>query len=59
MSLAPQTEQANGTVALTPAEIKARKRRNLWIALSLTAFVLLVFFITIAKLQASVLDRPI
>ncbi len=42
----------NEPLALTPEATRARKRRNLWIALSIAAFVLLVFFITIAKMQA-------
>jgi hypothetical protein len=46
-------------VILTPEELKARKRRNLWIALSIGAFVLLVFMITVTKLQAGILDRPL
>ncbi len=58
MSAQP-TELSDETVTLTPEQTKARSRRNVWIALSITAFVLLVFFITIAKLQAGVLDRPI
>jgi hypothetical protein len=37
---------------LTPEQLRARKRRNLWLAVSIAAFMLLVFFITIAKLQA-------
>jgi hypothetical protein len=49
----------SGPVIMTPEELKARKRRNLWIALAIGAFVLLVFFITLAKLQAGVLDRPL
>lgn len=48
-----------GPVILTPEELAARKRRNLWIALSIGAFVLLVFLVTIAKLKAGVLDRPL
>lgn len=44
---------------MTPEELKARKRRNLVIALSIGAFMLLVFFITIAKLQGGVLERPL
>jgi hypothetical protein len=48
----------NGPVTLTPEEISARKRRNLWIALSIGAFIVLVFLITIAKLQAPVLEPP-
>jgi hypothetical protein len=42
----------NETVILTPEQIRARKRRNMWIALAVGAFVVLVFFITIAKLRA-------
>lgn len=41
-------------VVLTPEELRARKRRNLWLAASIAAFVLLVFLITVAKLQAGV-----
>jgi hypothetical protein len=33
---------------------KARKKRNIVIALSLVAFVILVFLITIAKMKAGV-----
>jgi hypothetical protein len=46
-------------VILTPEELKARKRRNLWIALAVGAFMLLVFAITLSQMQASVLDRPL
>ncbi|MBL8530550.1 MAG: hypothetical protein JNK94_02340 [Hyphomonadaceae bacterium] len=44
---------------MTPEELKARKRRNVWIAVAVGAFVLLVFAITLAKLQAGVLERPL
>jgi hypothetical protein len=47
------------SVIMTPEELKARKRRNLWIALALAAFMALVFFITLAKLGAGVLNRPL
>lgn len=47
------------TVELTPEQLKARNRRSMWIALSIIAFVVLVFLITLTKLQANVLDRPI
>ncbi|MEZ5995080.1 MAG: hypothetical protein R3C25_04945 [Hyphomonadaceae bacterium] len=46
-------------VIMTPDELKARKRRSFWIALAIGAFVLLVFLITLTKLQAGVLDRPL
>ncbi|MES1197232.1 MAG: hypothetical protein ABUL55_01280 [Pseudomonadota bacterium] len=42
----------NETVKLTPEQEKARKRRNLLLGLAIAAFVVLVFFITIAKLRA-------
>lgn len=42
----------NETVILTPEELKARKRRNLWLALSIGAFIVLVFAITVSKMQA-------
>jgi hypothetical protein len=44
---------------MTTDELKARKRRNLVIALSIAAFCVLVFLITIAKLQGGVLERPL
>jgi hypothetical protein len=43
---------------LTPDELRARRRRNLWIALSIGAFVVLVFAITFAQLQGNMLERP-
>ena len=41
------------SIKLTPEQERARKRRNLWLALSITAFVLLVFAITLAKIAAN------
>jgi hypothetical protein len=41
----------NETVQLTPEQVKARKRRNLMIALGIVAFVVLVFLITLSKIQ--------
>ena len=43
------------TVTLTPEEKKARSRRNLWIALAIGAFVVLVFFITMVKVQDGII----
>lgn len=37
------------TVSLTPDEQKARTRRNLWIALAIGAFVVLVFLISMVR----------
>ncbi len=39
------------SVILTPDELAARKRRNLWIALAISAFVVLVFFISMVKVE--------
>ena len=41
-------------VELTPAQMQARKRRNIMLAFSIAAFMLLVFFITMAQLKNSV-----
>jgi hypothetical protein len=38
-------------VTLTPEQVKARNRRNIVLALSIVAFVILVFFITLAKIK--------
>lgn len=55
----PQTDLAPEAVELTPEQIKARGRRNIWIALSVGGFMLLVFLITLAKLGANVIERPL
>jgi hypothetical protein len=41
------------------AELKARRGRNIALALGLVLFVILVFVVTLVKLGANVLDRPI
>lgn len=41
----------------TDAETKARRGRNIALALGLVLFVVLVFLVTIVKLGANVLDR--
>ncbi|MDZ4693024.1 hypothetical protein [Terricaulis sp.] len=38
---------------MTPDELAARKRRNVWIAASILAFVALVFAITLTRLQGA------
>jgi hypothetical protein len=40
----------SGPLIQTPDEARARKRRNLWLALSIAGFMLLVFAITMARL---------
>ena len=41
---------------LTPDELRARKRRNLFIALGLLAFIVLVFLTTVLRLQQNQAD---
>lgn len=43
----------------TPDALKARRMRNIVLALALLAFVALVFMVTLVKLGANVLDRPL
>ena len=46
-------------VVLTPKQAEARSQRNIAIALSLVAFVVLIFVVTIVRLGGNVLDRPL
>ena len=41
---------------LSPDELRARKRRNLFIALGLLAFIVLVFLTTVLRLQQNQAD---
>jgi len=43
----------NDEIILTPEQVRARKRRNLVIALALVAFVVLVFFVSVARMHAN------
>ena len=43
----------NDEIILTPEQVRARNRRNLVIALALVAFVVLVFFVSIARMHAN------
>jgi hypothetical protein len=42
-----------------PEAAKARRGRNIAIALGLVAFVILVYVVTMARMGANVLDRPL
>jgi hypothetical protein len=48
-----------GPLRLTPEELRRRRKRSLAIALTLAAFVLLIFVVTMAKLGPQVLNRPL
>lgn len=43
---------------LTEEELKARKRRNLWLALALAAFVIAVLVITMVRLSGGTAPTP-
>lgn len=51
-TMQPSTEQPQ------PDAIAARNRRSLAIALALIAFVVIVFTVTLVRLQGAVLNRP-
>jgi hypothetical protein len=57
--MASELDAERQFVRLTPEQEKARRRRNLILALALAGFMLLVFIITLARLKAGVLDRPL
>lgn len=44
--------------ALTPQQVKARRSRNIAIALTLVALVILFFAMTIVRLGGNVMNRP-
>ncbi len=43
----------------TEAELRARRGRNIALALGLVIFVILVFVVTVVRMGGSVADRPI
>ena len=49
----------NDGLVLTEKQVEARKKRNIAIGLSLLAFVVLVFVVTVVRLGGNVLDRPL
>ena len=49
----------NETVQLTPDQLRARKRRNVMLALSVAAFMLLVFLITVSRIGGAIMDRSL
>ena len=40
------------SIVMTPEELAARKRRNMWIGLAIAGFMVLVFFVTMARVKA-------
>ncbi len=52
-----KTPAENG-IRLTPAQVKARKMRNIAIALSLGVLVVIFWAMTIVRLGSTVMQRP-
>lgn len=42
------------SVIMTPDELAARKRRNAWIASAIVAFIVLVFFISMVRVESGI-----
>ena len=53
----PDNDMQQQRAFLTPDELKKRKQRNLAIALSLGAFIILIFIVTLVRLGGSVAER--
>ena len=47
-----------GGIRLTEQQLRARRSRSIAIALALGAFVVVIFVVTLVKLGANVLTRP-
>ena len=54
-----KTDSEMQGLVLTPEQQKARRQRNVAIALAIGCFVLLFYIVRIAKLGPGVLDRPL
>ena len=46
-------------IVLTPEQLRSRRNRNIAIGLAIGLFVVLIFVVTLAKLGANVLNRPL
>ena len=53
-----QGGEGQGGIVLTPQQVKARRQRNIAIALVVALFAVLFYAVTIAKLGPGVLQRP-
>ena len=51
-------EGQSGGIRLTEQQLRARRSRSIAIALALGAFVVVIFVVTLVKLGANVLTRP-
>jgi hypothetical protein len=55
----PQAPTPPAPPADPVAEAAARRRRNIFIALGLAAFMLLVYLVTILRMGGNILERPL
>lgn len=55
----PNVGTPNEFVALTPDQERARKRRNVMLALSVAAFMVLVFLITVSRVGGAIMERSL
>lgn len=55
----PGDVQMPDRITLTPQQVRARKRRNIAIALAVAAFAVFFYVLTVAKLGVGVLNRPL
>ncbi len=49
----------NDGIVLTPEQERSRRNRNIAIGLAIALFAVLIFVVTLAKLGANMLNRPI
>ena len=52
-------EIAEDGIVLTPEQQRSRRLRNIAIGLAIAVFVGLIYFVTIAKIGANVVNRPL
>jgi hypothetical protein len=58
-AIVDQEPSGRHDIALTPAQLKSRRARNIAIGLALGLFALLFYVVTIVKLGPGVLNRPL
>lgn len=58
MALGDRDDPIAGIV-LTPQQERSRRNRNIAIGLAIGLFAVLIFVVTLAKLGANILNRPI
>ncbi len=57
--MAVSRHEPEGGIVLTPEQKRSRKLRNIAIGIAIGVFVGLIYFVTIAKIGANVVNRPL